>query len=451
MASVNVVLVILHGLLALSSLVVDARGVPSVTKNVQGGTKWAVLVAGSKGYENYRHQADICHAYQVLKRGGLKDENIIVMMYDDIAHNANNPTPGVIMNKPNGPNVYTGVPKDYTGEQVTAKNLLAVILGDKAAVTGGSGKVVNSGPNDSIFIYYADHGAPGSLAMPSGDELFAPDLIATLKKKHASGTYKSMVIYVEACEAGSMFDGLLPTGLNIYVTTASNPDESSWATYYDDHYQTYLGDLYSVSWLENSDEHNLQAETLEQQYKVVKVRTFDQYIGSHVMQYGDTSISVEPVAVYMGVNQNTLKAIPTTIHESDHQSSATPVLQRDADVLYLMEKFRRAKEGSEQRAEARKKLNEELSHRTHIDNTVKAIVVHLLGEEKAVEVLNVVRPAGTPIVDDWNCLKTSVATYKAHCGNLSSYGMKYIRAFANMCNTGVHEEQMAVAVAQVCS
>ena len=25
---------------------------------------WAVIVAGSSGYGNYRHQADACHAYQ---------------------------------------------------------------------------------------------------------------------------------------------------------------------------------------------------------------------------------------------------------------------------------------------------------------------------------------------------------------------------------------------------
>ena len=24
---------------------------------------WVVLVAGSNGYGNYRHQADVCHAY----------------------------------------------------------------------------------------------------------------------------------------------------------------------------------------------------------------------------------------------------------------------------------------------------------------------------------------------------------------------------------------------------
>ncbi|CAI0413742.1 unnamed protein product [Linum tenue] len=36
-------------------------------------------------------------------------------------------------------------------------------MGDKAAVKGGSGKVVASKPNDRIFLYYSDHGGPGVL------------------------------------------------------------------------------------------------------------------------------------------------------------------------------------------------------------------------------------------------------------------------------------------------
>lgn len=56
-------------------------------------------------------QADVCHAYQILKKGGLKDENIIVFMYDDIAYDPENPRPGVIINKPDGQDVYHGVPK----------------------------------------------------------------------------------------------------------------------------------------------------------------------------------------------------------------------------------------------------------------------------------------------------------------------------------------------------
>ncbi|GMH22761.1 hypothetical protein Nepgr_024604 [Nepenthes gracilis] len=43
---------------------------PDASEDDQVGTRWAVLVAGSSGYGNYRHQADVCHAYQILKRGG---------------------------------------------------------------------------------------------------------------------------------------------------------------------------------------------------------------------------------------------------------------------------------------------------------------------------------------------------------------------------------------------
>lgn len=41
----------------------------------------------------------------------MKDENIIVFMYDDIAYDEENPRPGVIINSPNGGDVYEGVPK----------------------------------------------------------------------------------------------------------------------------------------------------------------------------------------------------------------------------------------------------------------------------------------------------------------------------------------------------
>lgn len=53
--------------------------------------------------------------------------------------------------------------QDYTGDDVNADNLYAVILGNKSTLSGGSGKVLCSGPNDHIFIYYTDHGAAGLL------------------------------------------------------------------------------------------------------------------------------------------------------------------------------------------------------------------------------------------------------------------------------------------------
>ncbi len=113
------------------------------------GKNWALLVAGSNSWMNYRHQADVCHAYQVLHAHGIPDENIVVMMHDDIANNDQNIHKGVILNRPDGPNVYPGVPKDYTGDLVTPENFMAVLQGKNMSGIG-SGKTIASGPNDRL-------------------------------------------------------------------------------------------------------------------------------------------------------------------------------------------------------------------------------------------------------------------------------------------------------------
>lgn len=53
--------------------------------------------------------------------------------------------------------------QDYTGDNVNVRNFFAVLLGNKTALAGGSGKVVDSSPDDHIFVYYTDHGGPGML------------------------------------------------------------------------------------------------------------------------------------------------------------------------------------------------------------------------------------------------------------------------------------------------
>ena len=67
--------------LALATVAMGAVLKPSDIPAIpEGGKLWVVLAAGSDGYYNYRHQADVCHAYQVLKAHGVPDENIIVFM-----------------------------------------------------------------------------------------------------------------------------------------------------------------------------------------------------------------------------------------------------------------------------------------------------------------------------------------------------------------------------------
>ncbi|RVW50617.1 Vacuolar-processing enzyme [Vitis vinifera] len=415
--------------------------------------------------------ADVCHAYQLLKRGGLKDENIVVFMYDDIATHDFNPRPAKIVivagfdryqvRLQNGRHASASgeklVANDYTGEDVTAQNLFAVLLGDKSLLKGGSGKVVESKPNDRIFLYYSDHGGQGVLGMPNMPFLYAKDFIDVLKMKHASGSYKEMVLYVEACESGSIFEGLMPDDLNIYVTTASGPDEESWGTYCPGmepapppEYITCLGDLFSVAWLEDSETHNLKKQTIEDQYQRVKVRTSNHNtysVGSHVMVYGNESIKTELLYLYQGFDPATDK-LPQNKFDLDIRMDV--INQRDADLLFLWQRYKRSKADSEKK-EILKQLTQTMQHRVHLDQSIELIGMLLLGPENGPPLLNAVRPRGLPVVDDWECLKSMVVVFETRCGSLTQYGMKHMRAFANICNNGISLTAMEEACRTACS
>jgi len=326
---------------------------------------WALLVAGSNYYYNYRHQSDVCHAYQILHAHGIPDERIIVMMYDDIANNTANPTKGIIVNHVDGEDVYHGVPKDYVGRDVTPKNFLNILQGNKDAVKGiGSGKVVDSGPNDHIFVNFVDHGATGILAFPIG-ELTVKQLNDAIKAMHENNRYGKLVFYIEACEAGSMFRNVLPTDINVFATTASDYDESSYACYYDNKRKTYLGDWYSVNWMEDSDIENLHVETLQKQFEITKNKTTT----SHVKEYGDLSLSNLVVGEFQGDKDGPTRnrALPKAPFNRGVESYEVPL-----DILY---KRLAAATTELEREELKQEIDAMIEKRGILETTVKKLVL----------------------------------------------------------------------------
>ena len=80
-------------------------------------------------------QADVCHAYHVVRRNGIPASNVILMSYGDAAYSEENPFPGKLFNRPTqdgvaGYDVNEGCVAKYSGEDVTASNFLAVLRGD---------------------------------------------------------------------------------------------------------------------------------------------------------------------------------------------------------------------------------------------------------------------------------------------------------------------------------
>ncbi|PIM99077.1 Legumain [Handroanthus impetiginosus] len=188
-----------------------------------------------------------------------------------------------------------------------------------------------------------------------------------------------------------------------------------------------------------SETHNLKRGTVEQKYQ--------QNAGSHVMEYGNKSIKSEKLYLYQGFNPATENLPPNKINSKDRMDV---VNQRDADLIFLWERYKKLEQSTEEKAELLKLITDTRLHRKHLDNSVDIVGLVLFGPEKGPSVLKSVRGHGLPLADDWDCLKSMVRLFESHCGSLTQYGMKHMRAFANICNSGMSFAKMEEACMAAC-
>jgi len=426
---------------------IQIEDIPPAPKD---GDLWVVLVAGSNGWGNYRHQADVCHAYQVVHNHGIPDDHIIVMMYDDIAMNPENPTPGKIINHPNGTDVYKGVPKDYTCNSVRPDVFLQVLRGEM--INEGSGKTLKSTEKDHVFVYFADHGAKGLLGFGT-HILKSTELQAAIKDMYSANKYGKLVFYIEACESGSMFEGFLDSRvdddtMNVFATTASNATTSSYACYFDVKRKTFLGDVYSVKWLEDSDKENLEKETLEDQYKIVKKETNT----STVCQFGDMSISQMAVGMFQGEKES--DATPYPVPPAWLSCGRTAVPGPEVPVEIQRRIISHSSSTTQEKQDAKLKLDKLLANRKFMIGKVEDIIDSVLtatngnidGEEKD-HIFNDNVP-----MKDTECYFAAVDSFHENCFNLgrNDYALRMMNTVLNLCERSYSINTILDAIQAVC-
>lgn len=93
------------------------------------GNNWAVLVCTSTFWFNYRHIANVLSIYHIIRRLGISDDRIILMLGEDIACNARNVFPATVFNHiDREQNVYdSDVQVDYRGADVTVNTVLRLL------------------------------------------------------------------------------------------------------------------------------------------------------------------------------------------------------------------------------------------------------------------------------------------------------------------------------------
>ncbi len=204
----------------------------------------AVIIATSGGWENYRHQADALGLYHKLKENGVKDEDIILMTADDLAENPANRMKGDVHWVKGGPNVREGARIDYSGDRVTAGNLVKVLEGEKSQ---GASAVLESGPGTDVLLYLIGHGSPGRVMFRYGESLSSDGLASTIGKMRAAGRFRRMLVIEDTCYGESVGAAINAEG--VAYLCASSIDESAYGCEYDEKIDAWLSEEFSFSLL----------------------------------------------------------------------------------------------------------------------------------------------------------------------------------------------------------
>lgn len=378
-----------------------------------------------------------------MKAQGIPTNQIIHLNYDDVAGSSQNPYRGQLFNAPTaagvaGKDVYAGCKIDYKGSQTTAANVVKVLTGDASA----PGPVLKSNANSKVFFYFADHGAPGLVAMPTGGYLYADAFHNALKTMHSKGMYKEMVVYIEACESGSMFQNILENNINVYALSAANAVESSWGTYCSPqdsvngkHIGSCLGDLFSTNWMEDADKAKMGTETLQQQFKTVQAETTK----SHVLQWGQLTWTNEPIGDFESgkFGEEPVETEHTWWHDlknkgkrfiMDQLKENSPAMKDKNDFavdsrdIKLHQLYQNVKMNPS--IENMNELQEELKMRTSVDERFQSLFPHHL---------EAVKEKTYPLPTDFECLRTLINAYEEHCHKLDDYSLKWVSAFVAEC------------------
>uniref|UniRef100_A0A383VMD2 GPI-anchor transamidase n=1 Tax=Tetradesmus obliquus TaxID=3088 RepID=A0A383VMD2_TETOB len=254
-------------------------------------SNWAVLVATSKYWYNYRHIANALSFYRTVKRLGIPDSNIILMLAEDVACNPRNAYPGQVFNdESHRLNVYgSNVEVDYRGSEVTVENFIRVLTGRHDPAMPRPKRML-SDKGSNVLIYISGHGGNEFMKFQDVEELMAQDVADAIQQMHEKGRYRELLLVAETCQAATLYSKI--TSPNVLAMASSLKGESSYSYLTDMDVGLSLIDRFTWSTLdffERVDIHSrLSLAQLMQIYRYEVLDSHFHYDASHYPRPLDT-------------------------------------------------------------------------------------------------------------------------------------------------------------------
>lgn len=250
---------------------------------IQGN--YALLVATSENWINYRHQADILSLYKKLKSFGMDDDHIILIIEDNLAKNPMNPVPGTIIDY-NGNPIHENVIVDYKTSELFPEDLDSILTGKKSERLP---YVIKADSTQNVFVFWSGHGTPEGLAWPQDNEKFTQEhMQGIIEKMSSEKRFRKMLWMFETCHAGNIcaaFTMLQQKGA--LCIAASGGNETSKAIEFNRDYHTYMTNSFTKNFL-----HELDQLSTKDSYDDISLNDLYYYLvkntlGSHVSIYNE--------------------------------------------------------------------------------------------------------------------------------------------------------------------
>ncbi|KAL1983328.1 hypothetical protein VTN96DRAFT_10469 [Rasamsonia emersonii] len=195
-------------------------------------SNWAVLVSTSRFWFNYRHLANVLSLYRTVKRLGIPDSQIILMLPDDMACNPRNAFPGTVYsNADRAVDLYgENIEVDYRGYEVTVENFIR-LLTDRLDEDVPRSKRLGSDAGSNVLVYMTGHGGDRFLKFQDSEEIGAWDLADAFGQMWEKKRYHELLFMIDTCQANTMYTYLYSP--NIIATGSSALDQSSYSHHAD--------------------------------------------------------------------------------------------------------------------------------------------------------------------------------------------------------------------------
>lgn len=212
--------------------IVDKNAAEKIISESGHTNNWAVLVSTSRFWFNYRHIANVLSLYRTVKRMGIPDSQIILMLPDDIACNPRNAAPGTVFNNMNQAIDLYGdlIEVDYRGYEVTVENFIR-LLTDRWDEDHPRTKRLLTDENSNIFIYMTGHGGNEFLKFQDAEEIGSYDIADAFAQMHEMKRYNEIFFMIDTCQANSMYERFYSP--NILAVGSSKIDQSSYSHHSD--------------------------------------------------------------------------------------------------------------------------------------------------------------------------------------------------------------------------